>query len=302
MKTNLILAGAHKSGTSTLFDVLSTHPDICMSNPKEPNLFSTSSSYKKEGFIYSSQGKKYYGDASASYFNEPYAIERAKLMLSKDTKVILVLRNPVDRAISAYFHLKKRLDELRPIECVFPTEVISTRDAIEWERSEIEKAQKAKKIKLSRYADRYDDHLWPFRYIESCLYSENIENISNAFENVMILNFDQLVGDQSKAVGKVFEFLEVDPIDLDVISHTNKTYVPIINNRFDYLVHLFATQNRLGRRIVNNKSVRSSYYRRFCADKVLVNDYTRDNLRQIFKSDVDRLAKIIDPGFVSNWV
>jgi hypothetical protein len=40
-KTNFFVVGNPKSGTSILHDYLDRHPDICMSSPKEPNVFAT---------------------------------------------------------------------------------------------------------------------------------------------------------------------------------------------------------------------------------------------------------------------
>ncbi len=118
---NLIVAGVQKSGTTWLHERLALHPDIYMSKPKELNFFSSTpadrigaelSSYSK----YFERGgeKKYRGESSVGYFwsgglerktfrNENIPLSM-KEHLSNQLKTIVILRNPIERALSAYLH------------------------------------------------------------------------------------------------------------------------------------------------------------------------------------------------------
>ena len=128
------LIGAQKSGTTSLAHTLSQHSDICFSTPKEPMFFSHDDALihphlfvqrqaewlnsdslwqadakqdvlelYRNNFFPHYQGEKYLAEASTSYLPSHYANKRIAGLLP-DAKIIIVLRNPVDRAYSAYWH------------------------------------------------------------------------------------------------------------------------------------------------------------------------------------------------------
>ncbi len=131
-KPNFFIVGAEKSGTTSLYDLLNTHTDIFMSPIKEPNHFSKDiesldhehkrvdpNKYFKQEILskehmayirdydqylqlFSQSGNaKAVGEASVSYlFSEVAAKEIFKF--NPDSKIIIILRNPVERAFSAY--------------------------------------------------------------------------------------------------------------------------------------------------------------------------------------------------------
>ncbi len=101
---NLIVPGAAKSGTSTLHDALNQHPEICMSDSKEPHYFCrferNTKGPKHHNSLFSQVGgESVFGESSTSYMPWPDAIER----ISKDLenpKIIIVLRDPISRTFS----------------------------------------------------------------------------------------------------------------------------------------------------------------------------------------------------------
>ena len=105
------LLGAPKCGTSWLADVLSQHPEICISNPKEPNIIAThkgtfirdDSSLDLSGYgeFFRSEGVKV--DCSVHAFSCPKAPSRIK-KIWPDAKFIVSLRDPVERAVSQWNH------------------------------------------------------------------------------------------------------------------------------------------------------------------------------------------------------
>lgn len=103
---NLFIPGAGKSGTSSLHTYLSQHPDVYMSNVKEPHYFSHDEYFEKHTERYLSlfeDGKtsKYIGESSTGYMAFPNVVERIS-SLCESPKFIFVLRNPVDRVYSHY--------------------------------------------------------------------------------------------------------------------------------------------------------------------------------------------------------
>jgi len=105
MLPTFIIAGAEKTGSTSLYNYLRQHPDVFMSTPKEPDFF-LNEDYKKniESYLqlFANAGNcKALGEASVSYFNKPQTAYRIKEALS-NPQVILVLRHPAERAYSHY--------------------------------------------------------------------------------------------------------------------------------------------------------------------------------------------------------
>lgn len=106
-RCNLVIPGAAKSGTSSLHAFLNVHPEICMSSRKEPHFFSIDSHW--EGGVAShnllfkdcKQRAVVFGESSTTYFISDVAIGRIRESLNAP-KVIIVLRDPVERTISHY--------------------------------------------------------------------------------------------------------------------------------------------------------------------------------------------------------
>lgn len=113
-KPDFFIVGAAKSGTSSLHNYLVQHPGVSMSEPKEPHFF-----YNRESPGSPALGKKDLdeylklfedipedvraGEASTSYLyaaNAPREIQQFR----EGAKIIMVLRNPVDRAYSQYWN------------------------------------------------------------------------------------------------------------------------------------------------------------------------------------------------------
>jgi hypothetical protein len=103
---NLVLPGAGKSGTSSLHDLLDQHPELNMSRPKEPQHFSFDDLYARGAVAHnalfrSDRPYRYHGESSQCYMFHPAATDRIKACLTAP-KIILLLRDPVDRLWSQY--------------------------------------------------------------------------------------------------------------------------------------------------------------------------------------------------------
>jgi hypothetical protein len=108
-KPNFIIVGTAKAGTTSLYDILKDHPDIFLPKIKEPHFFSgvnTPASIKTwEEYLTlfgNVKTETLIGEASVSYLaSYEKAIPQIKHYL-KDPKIIIILRNPIDRAHSDY--------------------------------------------------------------------------------------------------------------------------------------------------------------------------------------------------------
>lgn len=106
---NFIIIGAAKSGTTTLYKYLCRHPQVYMSQPKEPDFFSLDSNYARgidwyQSLFTSAQSSQVCGEASTTYSRlqqYPKTVERLVDFLP-NAKLIYIMRHPVDRAYSFY--------------------------------------------------------------------------------------------------------------------------------------------------------------------------------------------------------
>lgn len=123
---NLIIAGAQKAGSTWLHQRLNFHPQVFMSEVKELNFFtqadSATNEKKWEQYLEHFQAadkEKIIGETTPiyfwtydkktnyidnTYFSNKNVIASLKKRLHRDLKVIITLRNPVARAVSAYMH------------------------------------------------------------------------------------------------------------------------------------------------------------------------------------------------------
>ncbi len=119
---NFLIIGAAKSGTTSLYVYLMQHPEIYMSPVKETHFFSFDSESKMtkgpgdpihkaitdfneyQALFDGVTDEKAIGEASTSYLYRPEAPGRIHKILP-DAKLIAILRNPADRAFSAYMHV-----------------------------------------------------------------------------------------------------------------------------------------------------------------------------------------------------
>lgn len=121
LPVNLFVAGAAKSATSTLHDHLDRHPDVVMSDPKEPHYFSghwRGGRAAYEALFDAGRDRAYRGESSTGYGAFPGVAER----IAAETvapRILFVLRNPIDRAWSHYWWLRRLGQERRPFDEAF---------------------------------------------------------------------------------------------------------------------------------------------------------------------------------------
>jgi hypothetical protein len=106
---NMIIIGAQKCGTTSLHYYLSLHPEISMSKQKELNFFLPKKNWHKGIEWYKSNfiGRaKIYGEASPGYSFYPVykGVPERMYSIIPEAKLIYLVRDPVERIISHYFH------------------------------------------------------------------------------------------------------------------------------------------------------------------------------------------------------
>lgn len=102
----VIIAGAQKSGTTSLYAALSTHPDFQKPQLKEPFYYGNDDRFCKGKEMYlmnfpRTQKGRFTIDASTNYLDHKHAARRI-LEDNPEAKAVVILRDPVNRAFSHY--------------------------------------------------------------------------------------------------------------------------------------------------------------------------------------------------------
>ena len=204
-KPNLFIVGAAKSGTTSLHNYLNQHPNIFMCNPKEPHFLinkeigvdripvGITEKSEYENLFTEGEGKKYRGESSVMYLMYPeIVIPKIKNNYLENTKIIIMLRNPVERAYSGFHHVKRYNV-----------------------KENIQDFTEAWKLSEERYFNQKD--MTPAsRYQELGLYYNQVQSYLNEFkDNLHIIIYDDYKSDFKSEMNKVFDFLEDENIEID---------------------------------------------------------------------------------------
>ncbi len=215
---NFIIIGVQKGGTSSLFRYLAQHPKLSMAWRKQVHFFDRfwqkGEFWYRACFDFPRRGKKV-GEATPYYFFHPHVPARVKQLLP-EAKLILMLRDPVDRAYSHY--CMKRDQGLEP-EADFERalELEEERTAAEWER-------------MLREPDYYSLACRRFSYFRRSCYAEQLDRWLAHFdkEQILIIQSERFFEQPVKELDRVCDFLGVErfrPPDLRAFN--SRKYAPL---------------------------------------------------------------------------
>lgn len=196
MLPNLLIVGVPKAGTTSIFSYLNLHKDVFGSTPKEPGYFhplrwgeklANISKYENAFSGYSNQ--KYAMEATPGYFYGGKKVSDKMKELLPNSKVIIVLRDPVQRLFSFY---KYKLS-LGHIDKGFSFE----------KYLEICKSMPTReKIKKENY---------DFWGMEGGLYADLLESWESTYgDNLKVCFFDDLVKDRVRFTSDICNWLGID--------------------------------------------------------------------------------------------
>ncbi len=192
MKVNAIIIGAGRSGTTTLYQYLENHKDVCFSDIKEVHYFSVEDLYERGKDYYHSfwnhcKDEKIKVAADTYLLIDKKAPQRIK-EYNPEMKIIIILRNPVERAWSSYQYA---------LNNGYVSENKSFIGSVNEEKYHIENSDIAKQNNLC--------HLWQSKYFEHISYwSEFFPR-----ENILILKTGDLKEQPEKLLSKLADFLNI---------------------------------------------------------------------------------------------
>lgn len=241
---DFMIIGAQKSGTTSLYNYLVEHPNIARASRKEPHFFS-GENYLKGRFWYRAYfptvlqkrfaerkgGERFItGEATPYYIFHPHAPRRVRETVP-NVKLVALLRNPVDRAISQYHHEVRRGNETLPLA-----------EAIEREPERLE-GEREKMLRDESYASfAYQYH----SYLARGIYVDQIKAWRDHFpeERLLILKSEDFLAEPAKIVGQTLEFLGMSGMEFEEYARLNRGgYSKIDPGLRERLVEYFRPHN-----------------------------------------------------------
>ena len=295
---NFLIVGAAKCGTSSLHNYLNQHPDIFMPTftdeglkVKEPRFLIKEKVQERlpKGIWNYEDYKSLFDNVTNEiaigestvlylyYYNE--AIKNIKKYLGENVKIIIMLRNPIDRAFSAYLFASRT-----------PQENQIFKEALMNARKRFDK----------------DETLSPMiLYKELGLYYKMVKAYMESFKDVHIVLYDNFILQTDLEVRRVFDFLNITNTN-DI--NTNK----IINSggkKWDssFMKDLLMGEGGMKKilKFLLPKKVRVNIKERLTnsftskADKI--NDSIKKELLDYYQKDIQLLEKLITKD-LSQWM
>lgn len=200
---DFFLVGAAKSGTTTLFHHLKDHPSVFMPSLKEPWFFTFAGApdghlcARDKGTIIRDEQRylslfqkarahQLTGEASPIYlyfFRRTVANMRRLIPGCRQRRIIIILRNPVERAVSHYRMLWQNGTELRPLPEAMRSSATHPR---------------------VRQCPLFD-------YVAVGRYARQVEYYLEHFDHVAVYLMDDLQADPAGLMRQVYAFLGIDP-------------------------------------------------------------------------------------------
>ena len=289
---NLFIVGAAKSGTTSLHNYLHQHPDVFMCNPKEPHYLinqeiginripvGITNSIEYTDLFLEGEDKKYRGESSVMYLMYPeIVIPKIKKQFSEDSKIIIMLRNPVERAYSGYQHVKR----------------YNVMESLSFEQA------------LEKSENRYHNtsNMTPAsRYLELGMYFEQVKIFIEEFDNVHVIIYDDYKNDFSSEMNNVFKFLDLDAFKVN----TEEKYMvggwEWKNERIKSLMMKKSPLKTVLKFLLPFKSLRKGVMinlRKRNINKIeKINPETEKWLKEYYKSDIEKLSLLLDKD-LNNW-
>jgi len=279
---NLFIVGAPKAGTHSLYEYLNQHPKIFMSPRKEPYFFcpimvpdgdKKSNPIRNEKeyleLFNESKNETILGEATASYLGDP---KSAELIYKKipNAKIIIIVRNPIDRAFSSYWGLVKN-----GLKMSFSNSIREDFEIL-------------KKDQISE------------SYLFAGFYFEQIKKYQNVFgkENVKIIISEEFRNNIEQVVNEVLTFLGLSKLNnFDKEIHGSykirkRQYLqPLLANKFSTTIAKKILSKNSREQIID--SVRPSRKR----PEIKMED--REFLKKIYIEDVENTEKLLNKNL--NW-
>ncbi|MCC0179591.1 sulfotransferase [Waterburya agarophytonicola K14] len=293
LKPNFLIIGAAKSGTTSLAHYLGQHEDIFMSSIKETRFFALEGKSKEfqgpkdcityaesindwDSYLklFANSGKFIArGEASPIYLCHPDAPSKIKHYLDS-IPMIIILRNPIERAFSSYLHLRRDNRETYN----------GFRQALNAENERI---------------DRNYSYIW--RYTELGFYAKQLKRYFDYFPRhcFKIFLYEDFQSYPQKVIASCCDFIGVESVfKPQQKEKLNISYIP----RSRYLQKLANRSNFVGK--IGSKLIPHRIKQKIKAinqHKPTIDLESKAYLQEIFKKDILDLQNMLNRD-LSHWL
>jgi Sulfotransferase domain len=270
---NFLYIGTSKAGSTWLFNALTVHPDVYLASNKGLYFFDTHFDKGADWYLdhfTGADGRSAVGEISHSYLSSPEAPARIE-QLNPAMRLLVCLREPVDRAFSDYLDLVKNGQFDGPFDA-----------ALE---------------QFPRLVDRgrYATHLQ--RYVEHF-----------ARGSLCVQLFDDLKADAQAYADTVFDFLQITRIDLPPSALRSRMPAGKPRNAGLAAAAKAASRavkrlglRRLRSRVKRSVALRQALYQPYAADRPTVDPVVAARLRQVFAPEVAALDELLGLPVSERW-
>lgn len=285
---NFFCVGAQKAGTTSLHYILNQHSEIFLPEVKEIHFFNRDENYKKglswySDFYKNVNNQKAIGEICPDYIYNNNCPERI-FNYNPNAKLILILRNPAERAFSHYKMRFGRGDENRSFK-----EIVN------------------KEVELIANNQKYP---LPDHYLARGFYDKQIERYYKLFDkkNILILKFEQdFLKKRKETIETILKFINVNSTEQLAL---NVKATPQVSWKSQKIFKLLNTKNKINqfaKKIINNKQLRIKLKYFFSSLNQKSNKNNKELLEQkqylineVFKESITNLENITNISF-NDW-
>ena len=289
---NFLVIGAAKAGTTALHAYLSEHHEIFMTRPKEPRFFLVWNN-PEQMLIHERENRPEFnryntiekyselfvngkdcavrGESSPQYLANAHCAAKIKKLVPH-AKIIVVLRNPVDRAFSHYLTYKNWRAEKKNFE-----------EAINEE------------MKTGRF-----DYIQEMRYLSMGKYTRQLKVYLSMFspDQLKICLYDDFKNDSLNFLKDIFRFLCVDDTFVPDLQHKHNVSFIRRYSHDSGMDKVLGVSQRGFRRLKMHSLEEAVKHHRFY--KPIFKPETRKKLIGYFADEVSELEKLLNKD-LSNW-
>ncbi len=292
---SFLCVGGAKCGTTSLYEYLRGHPQIYLPKQKELHYFAAPDLLERKGgpgtrWVLESVVKderdyrsrfadaeqdQIIGDISPSYLNCKGAAARIKSLIPR-AKIIILLRNPVDRMFSQYMHLRRAAREKLDFDDALAAE--ARRDAQGWNDM--------------------------FLYRQSPRAADSVERYLDLFgpDQVQIILGEELRGDLPGTVSDILGFVGADPdVNLDLSGEFNRSGMPksrVLGRMIDASPATSLAKKIIPRRIGSVIKRRLQEFN--TGERIELPNERRSEYLNWFEDDIRKLERLI--GRSTGWL
>jgi hypothetical protein len=233
---DFVILGTQRGGTTSLFDYLAHHPQVYPAFRKEVHFYDLHHDrgigWYRAHFPLASEMSEgdVSGEATPNYLIHPDAPRRLRAV-TPDARLVVVVRNPIERAHSSWRLLTSRGIETAPFE-----------EAIAREQREAELL-----IRESNGDTKKLGTVLQFLYLAKSRYAEQIERWMEFFplEQFAVITSEDLFADTATVLSDLSKFLGIDPWDPDSFPALNRIAPETIDDGVrEELTDYFRPHNR----------------------------------------------------------